>query len=88
MSALHIKLLCWDHHHVQAISDIALRSMRCAPICTYPIDTNAICGSPIWAVEHEGEPTRYVGRPPHRNWESWADCIPATPRVSSEENTQ
>lgn len=74
MSPDHIRLVCWDHKHVQAISADQLRQIIIAPICSAPAGDN-ICGSPIWAVEHDGEPTRYVGRPPHRNWSDWAECI-------------
>ena len=74
ISAAHIRLICWDHHHEQAWSREQLRLIRFAPICSAFID-GQMCGSLIWAVQHEGEPTRYLGRPPHRNWERWADCI-------------
>jgi hypothetical protein len=75
--ALHIKLICWDHKHVQVISEIELRSLNCAPVCTAPVGPYANnCGASIWAVQHEGEQRRLVGRPPHENWEAWADCIP------------
>lgn len=75
LDTLHIKLICWDHAHVQVISDIQLRTLKAAPTCTALQDEGDVCGSAIWAVKHEGEPARYVGRPPHRNWEAWADCL-------------
>lgn len=78
----HIRLVCWEHKHVQAITEEQLRSIVVAPICTATSD-QGICGSPIWAVEHEGEPPRYVGRPPHTGWERWADCIQPTDRDST-----
>ena len=74
-SATHIRLVCWDHHHVQAISAAQLRQIVIAPFCTARID-GGLCGSAIWAVEHDGEPTRYIGRPPNHNWQKWADCSP------------
>lgn len=81
--ALHIRLVCWDCKHVQAISPEQLRQLVVAPVCIAPAEQD-ICGSPIWAVEHEGEPTRYVGRPPHRRWEAWAECIQPSTSGDSE----
>lgn len=81
-AATHIRLICWDRKHVQVISPEQLRSIVIAPICSAPWG-DGICGQPIWAVDHEGEPRRYVGRPPHANWSSWADCIPQPPTSPS-----
>lgn len=79
-SATHIRLVCWCEQHVQAISAEALRQLITAPICTARVGDD-ICGNPIWAVEHDGEPTRYVGRPPvpEGSWRTWADCIEGNP---------
>lgn len=75
LAATHIRLLCWGERHVQAIDALNLQAMVCPPVCTAPVD-HGVCGAPIWAVEHGGEPIRYVGRPPHNNWQRWAECIP------------
>lgn len=74
---MHIRLICWGSKHVQAISAEALRAMIVPPICTHGAAAGEMCCQPIWAVEHDDEPTRYVGRPPHTNWERWADCVPS-----------
>lgn len=78
--ALHIRLICWEHKHVQVWSASQLRQIMIAPLCGAVMDGH-VCMSPMWAVEHDGEPTRYVGRPPHANWEAWADC---TGRVNTD----
>lgn len=71
-----VLLICWDHRHYQLWSQDDLRAIVIAPWCTAGGEATDLCESPIWAVEHEGEPRRYVGRPPHVNWQSWADCTP------------
>jgi hypothetical protein len=69
-----ISLICWPEQHVQWWTTDALLTINCAPMCSAPVGSD-ICGAPIWAVDHDGEPRRYVGRPPHVGWERWADCI-------------
>jgi hypothetical protein len=76
--------VCWDHHHIQAISAEELRLLRVAPRCMFIMADGKLCWSAIWAVKHDGEPTTYVGRPPHHDWASWADCPPLRPLPAEE----
>jgi hypothetical protein len=69
MTRGHIRLVCWDRKHSEPVDADALRTAVEAPTC-------AVCGSAIWAVEHEGEPPRYVGEPPvpDGSWVGSAEC--------------
>lgn len=92
LSVTHICLVCADHHHVQAWDELVLRNLALAPLCTARLTASDLerdhsrrqlgdtCFAAIWAVDHEGEPRRYVGRPPQKDWQSWANCIAEAPR--------